>query len=85
MCISDCIGRVLMNNKERNQVMKMLYLITQIGFTMVVTIFISMGIAYLINRKDFMVWFIVIGVLAGFRSVYILIRKFLNDSDNKHR
>lgn len=68
--------------------MKMLYLITQIGFTMVVTIFISMSIAYLINRifgKDFMVWFIVIGVLAGFRSVYILIRKFLNDSEKKHR
>ena len=36
-----------MNNKERSQVLKMLYLITQIGFTMVVTIFISMGIAYL--------------------------------------
>lgn len=68
--------------------MKMLYLITQIGFTMVVTIFISMGIAYLINRifgKDFMVWFIVIGVLAGFQSVYILIRKFLDDSDKKHK
>ena len=68
--------------------MKMLYLITQIGFTMVVTIFISMGIAYLINHifgKDFMVWFIVIGVLAGFRSVYILIRKFLDDSDKRHK
>ena len=68
--------------------MKMLYLITQIGFTMVVTIFISMGIAYLINRifgKDFMVWFIVIGVLAGFRSVYILIRKFLDDTDKRHK
>ena len=74
-----------MNNKERSQVLKMLYLITQIGFTMVVTIFISMGIAYLIFGKDFMVWFIVIGVLAGFRSVYILIRKFLNNSDNKHK
>ena len=75
-----------MNNKERSQVLKMLYLITQIGFTMVVTIFISMGIAYLIKRifgKDFMVW--LIGVLAGFRSVYILIRKFLNNSDNKHK
>ena len=32
-----------------------------------------------------MIWFIVIGVLAGFRSVYILIRKFLNNSDNKHK
>ena len=77
-----------MNNKERSQVMKTLYLITQIGFTMVVTIFISMGIAYLINRifgKDFMVWFIVIGVLAGFRSVYILIRKFLDDPDKRHK
>lgn len=77
-----------MNNKEKSQVMKTLYLITQIGFTMVVTIFISMGIAYLINRifgKDFMVWFIVIGVLAGFRSVYILIRKFLDDSDKRHK
>lgn len=77
-----------MNNKEKSQVVKMLYLITQIGFTMVVTIFLCMGIAYLINHifgKNLMVWFILLGVLAGFRSVYILIRKFLKDSDYKHK
>lgn len=77
-----------MNNKERNQVVKMIYLITQIGFTMLVTIFLCLGVGYLIDRRfgtHLMVWFIVLGVLAGFRSVYILIRKFLDNSDRDHR
>ena len=77
-----------MNNKERNQVVKMIYLITQIGFTMLVTIFLCLGVGYLIDRRfgtHLMVWFIVLGVLAGFRSVYILIRKFLDNPDREHR
>ncbi|MBQ8412701.1 MAG: AtpZ/AtpI family protein, partial [Lachnospiraceae bacterium] len=35
---------------DNNQVWKMIYLITQIGFTMLVTIFFSMGIGYAIDR-----------------------------------
>lgn len=74
-----------MNKNEKNQIAKMLYLITQIGFTMLVTIFLCMGLGYVINRifdKNLMVWFIVLGVLSGCRSVYILIRRFLDLSDS---
>ena len=74
-----------MNNNE-HQVLKMLFLITQIGITMLVTIFLSMGIGYLIDKyfgTKFMVWFIVLGVCAGFRSVAIVIKRFIgNDNGN---
>lgn len=66
-------------NKSKNQIVKTIFLISQIGFTMLVTIFISMGIGYFVDKKfdtKLMVWFIVLGVVAGFRSVYILIRDF---------
>ena len=38
-----------MKNNE-HQVLKMLFLISQIGITMLVTIFFSMGIGYLIDK-----------------------------------
>ncbi len=71
-------------NKNNNQVLKMLYLITQIGFTMLTTVFLCMGIGYLVDKyfhTKLMVWFIVLGVVSGFRSVYILIRKYLKDNE----
>lgn len=30
-----------------------------------------------------MIWFIVLGVIAGFRSTYILIRKFIGHDDGR--
>ena len=71
---------------DNNQVWKMIYLITQIGFTMLVTIFFSMGIGYAIDRffgTKLLVWFIVLGVVSGFRSVYILIRGYLGNNEQK--
>ncbi len=67
-------------NGNNNQVWKMIYLITQIGFTMLTTIFMCLGIGYLIDRyfgTKLMVWFIILGVIAGFKSVYILLKRFL--------
>lgn len=67
-------------NGNNNQVWRMIFLISQIGITMLTTIFFSMGIGYFIDREfgtKLMVWFIIFGVIAGFRSVYILIRKYL--------
>lgn len=66
--------------KNDNQVWKMLFLITQIGFTMLTTIFMSIAIGYFLGKwlgKNLVGWFIVIGVIAGVRSVYILIKKYL--------
>ena len=74
-------------NRNNNQVWKMIYLITQIGVTMLTTIFLCVGLGYLIDRHfgtSLMVWFIVLGVVAGFRSVYILIRRYIgNDNEKK--
>lgn len=64
-----------------NKIVKMLYLIIQIGFTILVTIFLCIGLGYAVKHFfgiDLMVWFIVIGVIAGFRSAYILIRKMVS-------
>lgn len=66
--------------KNDNQVWKMLFLITQIGFTMLTTIFISIAIGYFLGKwlgKNLVGWFIVIGVIAGVKSVYILIKNYL--------
>lgn len=73
-------------NSNNNQIWKMIYLITQIGFTMLTTIFLCIGIGYLIDRyfgTHLMVWFIVLGVAAGFRSVYILIRRYMGNDNGK--
>lgn len=71
-------------NSNNNQVWRMIYLITQIGFTMLTTIFLCVGIGYLIDRffgTKLLVWFIVLGVISGFRSVYILLRRYLDKDD----
>lgn len=73
-------------NKKNHQVWRMIYLIMQIGLTMLTAIFMCIGIGYLIDRRfgtHLMVWFIVLGVIAGFRSAYILIRKFIGHNDGK--
>ena len=74
-----------MKNNE-HQVLKMLFLISQIGITMLVTIFFSMGIGYLIDKyfgTHLMVWFIVLGGCAGFRSVAIVIKRFIGQDNGK--
>lgn len=73
-------------NNNHNQVLRMLFLVTQIGFTMLTTIFLCIGIGYLVDKyfkTKLMVWFIVLGVISGFRSVYILIRKSIGDDNGK--
>ncbi len=67
-------------NKDRNQVGRMLVLLLQIGLTMLTAVFMCIGIAYLINRffgLDLMVWFIILGIVSGFRATYILIKRYI--------
>ncbi|MBQ9609347.1 MAG: AtpZ/AtpI family protein [Lachnospiraceae bacterium] len=73
-------------NRNTNEILKMLFLISQIGVTMLVTIFLSMGIGYLLDKylgTKLMVWFIVLGVGAGFRSTFILIKRFIGQDNGK--
>ena len=68
-------------NDNNNQVWRMLYLILQIGITMLTSIFLCIGIAWLIKKVfgvDLMIWFIILGVVASFRAAYILIKKFID-------
>ena len=70
-----------MNNKNTNQIVKMIYLILQIGLAMLTAVFMCIGLAYLVDRwfgKNLMVWFILLGVVSGFRAAYILIRRFVS-------
>lgn len=67
--------------KEKNP-LRMLVLISQIGITMMVPIFFCAWIGYYISRKTgidilFLI-FIVLGILAGFRSCYQIICRFVS-------
>ena len=67
--------------------LRMLLLISQIGITMMVPIFLCAWLGALAAKKTGMeilfVVFVVIGVMAGFRSCYHIIRRFTSlKSDN---
>lgn len=71
---------------NNNQVWKTLYLILQIGITMLTTIFLCLGLGYLVDKyfgTKLMAWFIVLGVVAGFRATYLLIKQFVGDGNGK--
>lgn len=66
--------------KEKRAVMETLFLILQIGITMLVTIGLCFWIGYLLDKHlgTKLLWaFIVLGILSGYRAVYLLIRKHI--------
>lgn len=70
-------------NKEST---KALALFTQIAISMLVPIFICFFVGYGIDKlvgtqAIFLIIFTVVGVLAGFRSVYVLVQSFFKDKD----
>lgn len=70
-------------NKEST---KALALFTQVAISMLVPIFLCFFIGYGIDRffdtnGIFLIIFTVLGILAGFRSVYMLVRGFYKDKD----
>ena len=75
-------------NQNHNQVVKMLFLISQIGITMLVTIFLCIVIGMAIDKffgTKLLVWFIVLGVISGFRSVFILVRGYIGDDNGNKK
>lgn len=75
-------------NRNTNQILRMLYLITQVGVTMLVTIFLCIAIGMAIDNffgTELLVWFIVLGVISGFRSVFILIRGYIGDDNGNKK
>ncbi len=74
-------------NKNRREIIRALSLITQMGVTMLVTIFMCIFIGMAIDKlfgTKLLVWFIVLGAISGFRSVYLLIRGYLSYGEDKN-
>ena len=67
--------------KDRQTVLQMLFLILQIGVTMLVSIFLAGWVGYLLDgyfgTKFISIIGIVLGVLGGYRADYLLIKKFI--------
>lgn len=66
---------------------KALALFTQIAISMLVPIFICFFVGNAIDKVFnikgiFLIMFTVLGILAGFRSVYVLVKVFFKDKDS---
>lgn len=66
------------NNSAKGEVVKMLSLISQIGITVLTTIFLCVLVGIFVDKIfgiNSLTIFIVLGVLASFKSVYLLLVK----------
>ena len=66
----------------KSSVYKTLALITQIGISIMVPIFLMLIIGIIIKDRfntNLLIWFIIIGVIVGIRNTIILISNFLKD------
>lgn len=66
--------------REHKQVFKMITLISQIGITMLSSIFICGLIGYVIDNRfglHTLVVFLILGMAGGYRAVYSLIKQFV--------
>lgn len=77
----------MMNREDKNQVVAMLALISQIGITMMVSILLCTFVGMFIDNKLGTSFVSVIGFFigsaAGFRSVYALVRKYIRNNTRK--
>lgn len=70
--------------KKYGPIFRMLSLITQIGITMLTSIFFCMFLGLWIDRKfstHFFLFFLILGILGGMKAVYSLIER--TDHDDK--
>ena len=68
--------------KEKREVLGTLFLILQVGITMLVTFGLCFAIGFLLDKHfgTKLLWvFIVLGILSGYRAVYLLIRHHIRD------
>ena len=66
--------------KEKRDVMETLFLILQVGITMLVTFGLCFAIGFFLDKYlgTKLLWlFIILGILSGYRAVYLLIRRHI--------
>ncbi len=67
--------------KNNHEIAKIIMLITQIGITMLTSIFLCGIIGYFIDKKfdtNLLIFFIILGVAGGYKAVYNLIKQFIH-------
>ena len=72
--------------KNYGPLIRMLSLITQLGITMLTSVFLCMFIGLWIDRKfstNLFLPFLILGVLGGIRGVYSLVRQYINDDSKE--
>ena len=62
-------------------VIKMLSLVTQIGITMLTSVFLCMAIGMWIDKHFSTNLFLILGIMGGIRGVYSLIHNILEQED----
>lgn len=74
--------------KDKRELFKALSLISQLGISMMVPIFLCVLLGRFIDSKfstAFVVPLLFLGILAGFRNCYIIIKPFLESDDDKEK
>lgn len=98
-CYNPIIGQAMSNEwvklpkgdkmKENRRVVKMLFLITQLGITMLTSIFLCMFIGLWIDGRfgtHFFIPFLLLGIGGGFKGVYnLIIRANGEESEDDQR
>ena len=68
----------------KSEVFKSWALVLQLGISVLVPIFLMIVFAYIIKeyfKIDLMLLFVILGVLAGLRNVYVILKNFLATMD----
>ena len=69
-----------MTKKEKRKIVKAIFLITQLGFNMLVTIFLSTWFGRFLDQKlgtgFLMIIFLILGILAAYRNAYTMTKAF---------
>ena len=71
--------------KEKREVLDTLFLVLQVGITMLVTFGLCFAIGFFLDKHfgTKLLWlFIILGILSGYRAVYLLIRKHIKGNAN---
>ena len=76
------------SGKEKGEVLNTLFLILQVGITMLVTFGLCFALGLWLDNRfgTKLLWvFILLGILSGYRAVYLLIRKYIKNKDKDPR
>ncbi len=72
----------------KSDVFKSWALVLQLGISMIVPIFLLVAVGFFIKSKfnvDWMLWFVILGVVVGVRNVYMMIDNYLKSISHEKK